>query len=166
MVGSKSNCLDTPDAPLTHTIGYALRGIVELHLWSPDNERLRAACRTADGILSAVEADGRLAGRLNSAWRSAVDWVCLTGSTQIAHSMFLLARLADNDRYADCGRKLNGYVRRTVAVVGDANVAGGVKGSFPVDGEYGRYQYLNWACKFLIDSCAEERTFIAQRMTG
>ena len=155
----ESNCLDTPEAPLTHTIGYVLRGVVEAHLWSGDEALLRAACRTADGLMPAVGADGRLAGRLDAEWRPAVDCVCLTGSTQIAHSLFLLARLARNEAYGDCGRKLNAFVRRTVAVAGDATVAGGVKGSFPVDGEYGRYQYLNWACKFLIDSCAEERAF-------
>jgi len=27
-----------------------------------------------------------------------------------------------------------------------------VTGSFPVDGGYGTFQYLNWACKFSIDA--------------
>ena len=30
--------------------------------------------------------------------------------------------------------------------------SGGVKGSFPVDGDYCRYAYPNWAAKFLADS--------------
>ena len=153
----ESNCLDTPEAPLTHTIGYALRGVVEAHLWSHDGELLRAACRTAEGILTAVAPDGRLAGRLDARWRPGADYVCLTGSTQIAHSLFLLTRLTNDARYRDAGLRLNKYVRRAVNVLGDPNMAGGVKGSFPVDGEYGRYQYLNWACKFLIDSCVEEK---------
>ncbi|HET9789052.1 MAG TPA: hypothetical protein VFP47_18085, partial [Pyrinomonadaceae bacterium] len=29
---------------------------------------------------------------------------------------------------------------------------GAIKGSFPVSGQYGQYQYPNWACKFFIDS--------------
>jgi asparagine synthase (glutamine-hydrolysing) len=29
---------------------------------------------------------------------------------------------------------------------------GAIKGSFPVSGEYGAYQYLSWACKFSIDA--------------
>jgi hypothetical protein len=34
-----------------------------------------------------------------------------------------------------------------------------VKGSFPIDGEYGSFEYLNWATKFAIDSfAAEENT--------
>ena len=35
---------------------------------------------------------------------------------------------------------------------GPEDVRGGVKGAFPVDGDYGRYQLLNWAAKFLADS--------------
>ena len=31
-------------------------------------------------------------------------------------------------------------------------MAGGVKGSFPLDGEYSKYEYPNWAAKFLVDS--------------
>jgi hypothetical protein len=37
-------------------------------------------------------------------------------------------------------------------VDGPPEKRGGIKGSFPVDGSYGKFQYLNWACKFFIDS--------------
>jgi len=29
---------------------------------------------------------------------------------------------------------------------------GGVKGSCPFDGDYGRYEVLNWATKFFVDA--------------
>jgi hypothetical protein len=151
-----SNCLEEPEAPLTHTIGYVLRGVVEAHLWSKDAAFLDAACRTADGLMPVVASDGRLPGRLDDNWRGTVDWVCLTGSAQIAHSLFVLSRLTGNIGYKHGAKALNAYVRRSVALTGDADRLGGVKGSFPVHGEYGRFQYLNWACKFLIDSCREE----------
>lgn len=157
-----ANCLEEPEAPLTHTIGYVLRGIVEAHLWSKDAALLEAALRTADGLLPAIGSDGHLPGRLDSDWRGAVDWVCLTGSTQIAHSFLLLARLAGRADLVEKAKALNAYVRRTVAHSGDADAIGGVKGSFPVHGDYGRFQYLNWACKFLIDSCREELSFAAR----
>ena len=35
-------------------------------------------------------------------------------------------------------------------------MTGGVKGSFPVDGGYGTYEYLNWAAKFTIDANVKE----------
>jgi len=158
-----SNCLDTPETPLTHTIGYVLRGVVEAHLWSNDQLLLKAACRTADGVITAVASDGRLAGRLDRNWKGApdVDWVCLTGSAQIAHSLLILARLTGRADYAQKAKALNAYVRRTIVTEGGGPTQGGVKGSFPVNGDYGRYQYLNWACKFLIDSCREELSFAA-----
>jgi len=154
-----SNCLEQPSAPLTHTIGYVLRGLVEAHLWSNDAGLADAANRTADGLLPAIAADGRLPGRLDSDWRGTVDWVCLTGSAQIAHSLFILARRSGRADYAKKAKALNAYVRRSIATTGDADTVGGIKGSFPVHGDYGRYQYLNWACKFLIDSCREELAF-------
>jgi hypothetical protein len=29
---------------------------------------------------------------------------------------------------------------------------GGIKGSFPFDGDYGRFEVLNWATKFFVDA--------------
>ncbi|MEO7862887.1 MAG: hypothetical protein ABIU05_21105, partial [Nitrospirales bacterium] len=46
----------------------------------------------------------------------------------------------------------NRYVRRSMRLEGLPSVRGGIKGSFPVDGLYGTYEYLNWACKFFVDS--------------
>ena len=54
--------------------------------------------------------------------------------------------------YADAAYRTNAFVRRTVRIEGPLEVRGAVKGSFPVYGAYGRYQYLNWAAKFLADS--------------
>ena len=42
-------------------------------------------------------------------------------------------------------------------VDGPDDVRGGVKGSFPVNGEYGRLEYLNWAPKFFVDANMLER---------
>ena len=145
-------CLSDPSAPLTHTLGYALRGIVGAYLSSRRALYLDAACRTADGLLRAVETDGRLAGRLDSNWKAAADWVCLTGACQIAESWLLLHKQTGRADYLRAARSVNAYVRRTIAREGSPDIVGGVKGSFPIDGQYGRWQYLNWACKFMIDA--------------
>ena len=146
------NCLSDPKRPLTHTIGYVLRGVVEAHRLSGEGDLLQAACRTADGILPAVEPDGRLAGQFDSRWRAAANYVCLTGSVQIAHCLLLLGRATGNVEYHRKGLALNAYVRRSIRMDGPPEVHGGVKGSFPVDGDYGTNQYLNWAAKFMIDA--------------
>ena len=147
-----SNCLNDVDKPLTHTIGYVLRGVIEGHLSSGRADLLAAAVRTANSLLGAIGAGGYLPGRLNRHFGPAAKYVCLTGSVQIAHCFFLLYRLTGDDRYLAAGRKLTAFVRRTVRLDGADGRTGGVKGSYPVNGEYGQWQYLNWAAKFCIDA--------------
>lgn len=147
-----SNCLTDAEHPLTHTIGYVLRGVLEGHLLSGRADLLQAAIRTGSSLVDAIGPDGYLGGRLDRNFKPAVDYVCLTGSVQIAHCLFLLFRLTGERRYLEAGRRLTSFVRRTVRLDGDPGMVGGIKGSFPVDGDYGQWEYLNWAAKFCIDA--------------
>ena len=145
-------CLSDPQSPLTHTLGYALRGVIAAFCASKDRRYLGAACRTADGLLSALGPDGRLPGRMDAAWQPAADWVCLTGASQIAECWLLLHKATNRDEYRRAALLANRFVRRTVSIDGASEIRGGIKGSFPISGEYGAWQYLNWACKFTIDA--------------
>jgi prenyltransferase/squalene oxidase-like repeat protein len=158
-------CLSDADHPLTHTLGYALRGIIEACLFFQDDSLLRAALKTANGLMSAMREDGRLPGRLDRSWRGTVPWVCLTGSAQIAICWLLLYQLTGEPRYFEAASAVNAYVRRTVRVGGPPEMRGAVKGSFPVYGDYGRYEYLNWACKFVVDANVLEED-IRRRAAG
>ncbi|WP_137172547.1 hypothetical protein [Massilia sp. HP4] len=157
-----SNCLTDAEHPLTHTIGYVLRGVLEAHLLSGRADLLQAAVRTGNSLVDAIGADGYLAGRLGRDFKPAVDYVCLTGSVQIAHCLFLLHRLTGEARYLEVGRKLTAFVRRTVRFDGLEDAVGGIKGSFPVDGDYGQWEYLNWAAKFCIDANLLELALVAE----
>jgi hypothetical protein len=145
-------CLTEPSIPLTHTLGYALRGIIEAYLFTKDDSFMEAAQRMADGLLSAIQGEGALPGRLSSDWRGAVEWVCLTGSAQIAYCWLLLYLNTGEVRYRDAAFAVNSYVRRTIKIGPPPDTQGAIKGSFPVYGGYGAYQYLNWACKFMVDA--------------
>jgi hypothetical protein len=145
-------CLSDPARPLTHTLGYALRGVIEGYRLRPDASLLQAADRTARGLLGALRRDGFLPGRLASDWSAAVDWACLTGTAQVALCWMLMYRINGEAAYRDAAARANAYLRRTVRLEGPGAIRGGVKGSFPVDGAYGRFQYLNWAAKFTADS--------------
>ena len=149
-------CLNDPKRPLTHTLGYALRGIVEAYLSTKEDRYLQSARLLADGLLSALQRNGKLPGRLDSNWKAAADFVCLTGASQIAESWLLLYKATGRAEYRSAALATNAFVRRTIAIDGPPEIRGGVKGSFPVDGTYGRWQYLNWACKFTIDANREE----------
>ena len=102
---------------------------------------------------------------LDAEWAPAATWTCLTGSAQIAHCLFLLYQSTGDARYRDAGYALNSFVRRTIHISGAAETRGAVKGSFPVGGEYGKYQYLNWAVKFAVDSNVKELE-VRQKMDG
>ena len=145
-------CLTDPTQPLTHTLGYALRGIVEAYRFSKDESFLRAAQKTADGLLQTLRNDGFLPGRLRSDWSPAVDWTCLSGTVQIAHCWLLLYEITGESRYRDAGFAANSYIRRTMKLDGPPETRGAIKGSFPVSGQYRPYEYVNWACKFFVDA--------------
>ncbi|MBI5650356.1 MAG: terpene cyclase/mutase family protein [Chloroflexi bacterium] len=145
-------CLDDPERCLTHTLGYALGGILEAYAFTCNAEFLNAGRKTADGCLRAMQKDGFLPGRLLSSWQGAVDWACLTGTVQIALCWLLLYQFTNEECYRDAAFIANRFVRRCITLSGIPGQIGGVKGSFPVDGGYGAFSYLSWACKFSIDS--------------
>ena len=156
-------CLTDKAAPLTHTLGYFLRGVVEGYLYSKEPALLQAALKTAYGLGAAVDENGFLAGRLDSDFKAVVPYACLTGSVQIAESFLLLHQATGDEKLFVWGQRLNRYVRRTIRVDGADGIRGGVKGVFPVNGRYNSYQYLNWAAKFFIDSQLLELAIVRER---
>jgi hypothetical protein len=151
-------CLSDPTQPLTHTIGYVLRGVLEAYRYTQNPALLEASRRTAAGLATALRGDGFLPGRLDSSWRGTVRWACLTGTVQIAHCWLLLYQYTGDARFRTAGYAANQYVRRRIQIDGREDTRGGVKGSFPVHGAYGPYEYLNWAAKFFVDSNLLEKT--------
>jgi hypothetical protein len=150
-------CLTDPSNPLTHTIGYVLRGLLEAYRFSGDPKILQSAVKTAEGVLGALRHDGFLPGRLDSQWGSNATWSCLTGTEQIAICWFLLYRHTGDKRFREAGVVANRFVRQTLNQNASPETRGAVKGSFPVSGEYERFQYPSWACKFFIDAHSLEQ---------
>ena len=114
--------------------------------------------------MGAMRRDGFLPGRLGADWSAAADWACLTGTAQVAHCWMLLYQLTGQRDYLQAGAVACSFVRRTVRLDGPLDTRGGVKGSFPVDGDYGAYEYHNWAAKFLADALMLEQE-IRDRIT-
>jgi hypothetical protein len=150
-------CLSRPETPLTHTLGYMLRGILEAWRFGGNRAHLEAGLRLGAGLRSALRRNGRLPGRLKRDWSPAVRWDCLTGSVQIAHCWLFLYEATGDDAWRRAARSANAFVRRTIRLDDpDPGVRGGVAGSYPIHGGYGRFEYLNWAAKFLIDANQKE----------
>jgi len=145
-------CVSNPSQPLTHTLGYVFRGILEAYRFTDDANLLEPCNRLANGLLTAIRTDGFLPGRLLSNWQGAVSWACLTGSVQIAYCWIKMYQLTGNTSYRDAAFAANQYVRRTMKLDGSPETIGAIGGSFPIYGGYCQYAYPNWACKFFIDS--------------
>ncbi|HTT67874.1 MAG TPA: hypothetical protein VMF70_07595 [Gemmatimonadales bacterium] len=151
-------CLSEPARPLLHTIAYTMEGLLEIGLLRRDAGMIAAARRTADALVAILGPDGYLPGRLRPDFSAAATWCCLTGSAQTSIVLSRLATCTGEGRYRDAARRINRYLmaRHDISSA-DPAIRGGLAGSWPVDGDYGRLMILNWATAFLIDALLWER---------
>jgi hypothetical protein len=156
------NCLNDDTAPLLHTIAYTARGQLECGVRLGDAALVAAASRTAAALAAQVDARGRLAGRFARGWRPAARWACLTGMAQMSIVWRRLQELqAVSDTEAATGvaaaRRVNDFLCRTQdRSAANVGLRGGIRGSYPIQGDYGRYRVLNWATKYFIDALLYE----------
>ncbi len=148
-----SCCLSDPERPLLHTVAYAIRGFLEGGRVLDDPRLLQAAERAADALLATVRADGWMPGRYRSDWSPAVRWSCLTGQAQMANNWMRLAVITGDPKWLEPVPAVLRFLKRTQNRHSrEPGVRGGIKGSWPVGGDYGAYEVLNWATKFFADA--------------
>ncbi len=93
-----------------------------------------------------------------------MDWSCLTGDAQISIIWSRLFQETGDPKYLECVKKVNTYLKGVqVSGTGNTGLDGGIAGSDPVHGEYGRFEILNWAVKFFIDALLLEQTIEGKR---
>ena len=150
-------CLSNPEQPLLHTLAYATRGLLETGRLLQQPDYIHRARITADALLRTIDGEGFLAGRFNSCWGGTVAWCCLTGSAQASIILSILAEHTGDPAYARGARSINQYLMRRHDITNrDPTLRGGVYGSWPVNGDYCRFEILNWATKFCVDALLRE----------
>jgi uncharacterized protein YyaL (SSP411 family) len=148
-----NNCLTRPSAPLVHTIGYTLQGILEVGIISEREDFIEAVRRGVDPLLMNIKSNGFLPGRFYSDWQPASFSSCLTGSAQIAVVCYRLFEITGEQRYCDLAHRLLNFLKPLQQL--DSNCApvnGALAGSFPIFGEYMTASYPNWATKYFLDA--------------
>ena len=147
------NCLSHSNSPLTHTIGYALQGILEVGFLARREDFILAARKGVEPLLKAIAPTGFLAGRFYADWEPAAFYSCLTGSAQIAAVCFRLGEYTGNALYAESANRLVDFLK-AIQAIDSPNIAinGALAGSFPLSGGYMRNGYPNWATKYFIDA--------------
>jgi hypothetical protein len=149
----KSNCLNDPSQPLLHTIAYCIRGILESGVLLDNQKYVQNARKAADALMPKQRSDGSLPGRFNERWEPTVSWSCLTGDAQMSIIWSRLFQITGDPKYLECVKKANGYLRRVQLLKTNIpGLYGGISGSDPMHGGYGRFEILNWAVKFFIDA--------------
>ncbi|HET7267500.1 MAG TPA: hypothetical protein VFJ15_05270 [Oleiagrimonas sp.] len=148
-----NNDLQDNDRPLTHTIAYATRGILEVGLLMRHDKFIDAAMRTAKAVADCQREDGFLPGRLDADWRPACHWSCMTGNAQMAIIWQRLAAETGDDRWRLAAERATGFVLRVQDPTTTRDgVRGGIPGSHPRRSEYMKHRYTNWAAKFTMDA--------------
>jgi hypothetical protein len=146
-------CLGDPVRPLLHTIAYTMQGLLGISQLVDRTEFLKAAEKTALGLMALMDSEGFIPGRIDSAFRGACSWCCLTGTAQTSIVWSQLFALTGDEQFRSARRTANRYLmRRHNLTSPDSAIRGGVFGSWPVWGEYGRLMVLNWATKFFVDA--------------
>ncbi|MES1936610.1 hypothetical protein [Salinisphaera hydrothermalis] len=148
-----NNDLEDNRRPLTHTLGYALQGMLEAGTRLGDTRFVDAARLGLGRIAHCQRRDGSLPGRLDDRWRAAAPWSCLTGDVQIAYAWLQLARFDDSADWGGHAQRSIEFVQSTQDLATmDLNRRGGVAGSYPGHGGYMTHRYPNWAAKFFMDA--------------
>jgi len=163
----ENNCLTLSDNPLLHTIAYTLQGLLEMSVLFDANDALQTVQTACQKIMDNFKQRNSLYGRYNKDWLPTVKWRCLTGEAQMSCIWLRLYYLTNNIEFKNNALLLLKMLKQTQCLESkNVNIVGGIKGSFPVYGDYGKYEYPNWAAKFFVDALMLEDEYKLASTTG
>ena len=146
-------CLQDASRPLLHTIAYTMQGLIGIGKLTGRPEFIAAAAQTAEAMLKLMGLDGFIPGRIDRNLDAAATWCCLTGTAQTSIVWSQLGALTGGDHFVRAADQANRYLMARHDITNlDPTIRGGVAGSWPVWGDYGRFKVLNWATKFFVDA--------------
>lgn len=149
----KNNAFNLNEDPLTHTIAYAIRGILECGSYLDNKTYIDAAKKSADVLLNLQQKDCSLFGKYDSKWKNTTMYSCLTGDAQVSIIWLRLFEITQNKKYLSAAKKMNQYLKNTQDLnSNNRGIWGGIKGSQPIYGGYMSFTYPNWAAKFFVDA--------------
>jgi hypothetical protein len=156
-------CLSNVEEPLLHTLAYSMQGLLGIGRLTGRDDLIAGARRLADAELRIMSAEGFLPGMQRQDFTAAANWCCLTGSAQTSAVWSQLYLLTQDQKYRSGVEVVNRYLMARHDIRNaDLRLRGGLPGSWPVWGGYGRLQILNWATKFLLDALTLENVIRGQ----
>jgi uncharacterized protein YyaL (SSP411 family) len=148
-----SCCLTDAERPLLHTLAYAINGLVDGGRVLEYDAAIQGGARAAERVAESMRADGFIPGRFTRSWDSAVPWSCLTGNAQMALVWMSLYQATGDQKWLSTVEPVLEFLKSTQnRTTQESGIRGGIKGAFPLTGDYGRLQILSWATKFFADA--------------
>ena len=148
----KDNGFNYYEVPSTHTISYAMYGIMASAVELNNEKWIQKISRGYENIAALTQDDGYLAGQLTEDWHAEVNYCCLTGNCQLSKLGFILYKHTRNKTFLDTANRLIDYVKTKQLVSQSPFVNGGISGSWPVSGGYCAYDIPNWAARFYCEA--------------
>ena len=144
----------TPDRePFTHTIAYAVRGLLECGVLIGNDRYLDAALKAARAMAMVQRPDGWLAGTYGENWAAGARYCCLTGVAQMSINWTRIAQETGATELRDNARRGIAFVKGHQRIDDlDPVVRGAIAGSAPIWGRYSMFEFPNWAAKFFADA--------------
>ena len=151
-------------SPLTHTIAYTLRGLLESSIFFDNDLRSRSqlavfnAAHKLLAVYDSIRKSSRskiklLPGRFNAYWQPSATFSCLTGNAQIAIIWMKIYMITGEQQFLSAAVEIIEQLKK-VQDISNSNmgIRGGIPGSLPIWGEYMQLSYPNWAVKFFADA--------------
>ena len=154
-----SNAFTQERSPFTHTIAYAIRGLLESGVLLDEERFLMSAVTAARAMANVQRQDGWLAGVYKDGWVADASYCCLTGLAQMSLNWTRLAQITGEENFRKHAKAGLDYIKTTQKLAAsDTAVRGGIAGSSPIWGDYSRFEYPNWAAKFFSDALMMDMT--------
>lgn len=157
-----TNAFTPNKAPFTHTIAYALRGLLESGLALGEERYIASAEKAAIALTKAQREDGWLAGTYDDGWVPKAGYCCLTGLAQTTIIWQRLRQTRGTSELQRCIGSALHYLKQHHRIASNGQPEeGSIAGSAPIWGRYSMFEFPNWAAKFFADALMMEMEDIA-----
>jgi hypothetical protein len=142
------------DPTLTHPLAYVAEGLLETGLLLGDRRYIDASRRTASAVMHVCEKRGLfLPATVDHRFLSLDRYSCIPGNAQFACLWLRLGMMKDDLRLLNTGLKMVDWLKGIQSLHNEnPGIRGGLPGSWPIDGGYSIFFYVDWAAKFFADS--------------
>jgi hypothetical protein len=138
--------------PLTHNIAYVVHGLLECGAQLIQNDWLASAERASQAIYEDWVKFGQLPAGYGPGWQRGPKFRCLTGDAQFGIIWYRLWQITGKRYWLEAAQGIANQVADTQSLTHILpGIRGGISGSYPLWGNYLRFQYPNWAVKFFAD---------------